>query len=49
MITTTVDLWLLLADSLDVIAAVNMARDYHVTIAVYGGGHWPVCLDLSQG
>lgn len=30
------------ADTLDVIAAVNVAREYNLTIAVYGGGTWPV-------
>ncbi|KAL0050944.1 hypothetical protein WJX82_010775 [Trebouxia sp. C0006] len=44
-------------DTLVVIAAVNVAREYNLTIAVYGGGHWSInarsadnglTVDLSQ-
>ncbi len=32
------------AGSLDVVAAVNIAREYNLTIAARGGGHWGVSI-----
>ncbi len=36
------------AGSLDVVAAVNIAGEYNLTIAARGGGHWGVSIPHLQ-